>query len=345
MTPPLAVLQRTGQRLAARTLALPARLLGGSRRPVGASGLHPEAWAIARLASADPRVPLEQLPVSRARMRSSRDLPFLGAPMRPDVRAHGITIPTRNGSVPARIYTPTADELAGLLVYYHGGGWVLGGLDEFDATCAELAHAGGCRVLSVDYRLAPEHPFPAAADDALDAYRWALHQAEIVAVGGDSAGANLAAVTALGARETAIPQPACQLLLYPICDASRESATYELFADGFVLTAQLMRWFIGHYAPDPSRREDPRLSPLHAGDLRDLAPAYVASAMTDPLRAEGEAYAERLRTAGVPVQLRRGPLLHGFASMLASRASRSALLAAAGALGRALNQTEVLSHV
>lgn len=247
--------------------------------------------------------------------------------------------------IPARMYTGEGAQLAALLVYFHGGGWVLGDLDDFDATCSELAHASACRVLSVDYRLAPEHPFPAAADDAFDAYCWALSQADTVAVGGDSAGGNLAAVTAIAAREAAIARPAFQLLLYPICDIGRESRTYAQFADGYVLTASLMRWFIGHYVPEEDRRRDSRVSPLVAADLRELAPAFVATGLTDPLREEGQAYAARLRQAGVPVQERRLPLVHGFASMLASRACRTALFDAARALACALTRPEALADV
>jgi acetyl esterase len=341
--------QQVGQTLAARLLTLPGHLPAAGRRPPEATGLDPEAWAIARLAHLDPRPPLERLPVAQARARSQRDLPFLGVPPRSDVEAAPVAIPGTTGTIPARLYTPAGTNRStalesGLLVYFHGGGWVLGTLDNFDATCRELSHASGARVLSVDYRLAPEHPFPTAAEDALAAYAWALSQAPAVAVGGDSAGGNLAAVTALAAREAGIARPAFQLLLYPICDVTRESATYTEYRTGYVLTAALMRWFVAHYVPDRERRSDPRVSPLVASDLRDLPATHIVTALADPLRAEGEEYAARLREAGVAAHHRRVPLLHGFASMLASRACRKALVDAARALAQGFDPTEVPTH-
>jgi len=229
---------------------------------------------------------------------------------------------------------------APLLVYYHGGGWTIGDLDTHDPVCRFLAAEAGVRVLSVEYRLAPEHPFPAAVDDAFAAFGWAAERAgELdidparIAVGGDSAGGNLAASVSLLARDGGGPRPAMQLLIYPVTDAVG-GASRRLFAEGFLLTKADMDWFELHYLSGGAAGEDPRISVLRAEDLSGLPPAYVATAGFDPLRDEAEDYAARLRAAGVPVALRRHPsLIHGFANMTAiSRSARAAMYEVAGAL-------------
>jgi acetyl esterase len=230
------------------------------------------------------------------------------------------------------------------LVYFHGGGWVQGSVATHDAGCRLLAHLSGVRVLSVDYRLAPEHPYPAAVDDAVAAYAWAAQNAaalgsdpDRLAVGGDSAGGNLAAVVALAARDDeALPDAAFQLLLYPVTDLGAKSASYRTFATGYVLTESGMDWFAGKYLPDPARRTEPHASPLRAPDLSGLPPAYVASCLPDVLRDEGEAYAARLRAAGVAVATQRHDQLHGFFNMTAARSSATALAQVAGALRQGL---------
>ena len=218
---------------------------------------------------------------------------------------------------------------------------MIGDLDTHDSAVRFLAANAGVAVLSVDYRLAPEHPFPAAVDDAFAAFRWAVENAgELgadparIAVGGDSAGGNLAAAVSLLARDGGGPAPAMQLLIYPATDAVGGQESRRLFAEGFLLTAADMDWFEEHYLPDAAAAQDPRVSMLRAEDLSGLAPAYVATAGFDPLRDEGEAYAERMREAGVPVALRRHPgLIHGFANLTAvSRTSRAAMSEVAGAL-------------
>jgi acetyl esterase len=259
----------------------------------------------------------------------------------PMARVDAVQIPGPAGPLQARFYVPgwlPAGQAPPLLVYYHGGGWVIGDLDTHEGVCRFLAAAAGTAVLSVDYRLAPEHPFPAAVEDSLAAFAWAAeHGADLgvdparIAVGGDSAGGNLAAVASMLARDAGGPLPAMQLLIYPPTDAS---GSRELFAEGFLLTAGDMDAFEAHYLPPGTDPRDPRVSILHAADLRGLPPAYVATAGFDPLRDEGEAYALRMREAGVRVALRRHPgLVHSFANETAiSRTARGAMLEAAGAL-------------
>lgn len=250
-------------------------------------------------------------------------------------------LPGVAGTIPATLYRPKAlAQHSGLLVYYHGGGWVLGSRASHDNTARFLADHARVRVLSVEYRLAPENPFPAAVDDALRAYEYATEHADElgahpgrIAVGGDSAGGNLAAVVAQQAtlNERA---PAFQLLLYPATDASRRRRSRELFADGFFLTDEQTDWFLEHYAPQGVDRTDPKLSPMLAEQLHGLPPAYITTAGFDPLRDEGEDYAKRLAEAGVSTALRRhSDLIHGFANFLGLGYRFSEALAeAAGAL-------------
>jgi acetyl esterase len=257
------------------------------------------------------------------------------------VRTRDLEIPSDDGPIPARLYEPvTLPTGSPLLVFFHGGGWVIGSVDTHDAPCRYLARNAQVRVLSVQYRLAPEHPFPAAAQDALTAFRFAGHNAEslgadptAVAVGGDSAGANLAASVCLqtAGRGT---RPVFQLLFYPATDMTTRRRSRDLFADGFFLSDDDMTWFTDHYCPDLALRGDPRVSVLLADDLRGLPPAYVATAGFDPLRDEGNAFADRLREAGVPVVKRQhDDLIHGFISFLnLGTRFREAVSEAAGAL-------------
>jgi len=254
-----------------------------------------------------------------------------------------VEIPGPAGPIAARLYMPReqSDAPLPLVVYFHGGGWVIGDLETHDSPCRFLAANSGAQVLAVDYRLAPEHPFPAAVEDAFAAYVWATGYpddpplaVDWVAVGGDSAGANLAAVVCLLARDKGAPPPAMQLLIYPVTECSEELPSRRTFGDGFLLTRPDMDFFEDNYLPPGTDRSDPRVSVLQAEDLGGLPPAYLAVAGFDPLRDEGVAYAERLREAGVPVSLNLHPgLVHTFANLTAiCPSARQAMLEACGAL-------------
>jgi acetyl esterase len=242
------------------------------------------------------------------------------------------------GEIPARHYLPAAGA-APLLVYFHGGGGVSGDLDTHDAPCRTLCSHAGVHVLAVDYRLAPEAPFPGGVDDGLAAWASAVENAaglgadpERVAVGGDSAGGNIAAVVSQAAGRGDVPAPALQLLIYPWLDLTRKRRSYELFGEGFFLTTEMLDWYAGHLLGGDGDAADPRCSPLLADDLTGLAPAIVVSAGFDPLRDEAEDYARALRAAEVPVVLRRfESLIHGFANAGGvNKGSRAALIETAG---------------
>jgi acetyl esterase len=216
--------------------------------------------------------------------------------------------------VPVRVYRPAAGELPAL-VYCHGGGWVLGNRGTHDPLCRTLAARSGCTVIAVDYRLAPEHPYPAALEDAWTATEWAAERFSPLAVAGDSAGGQLAASVALRARDTDLAL-ALQVLIYPVTNYAFDTQSYRENTEGPALTAAQMRWFWGQYLQDEARAAEPGCSPLQAPDLSGLPPAFVLSAEYDPLRDEAEAYARRLDQAGVPVRLRRyDGLIHGFIRM------------------------------
>jgi len=318
------------------------RLMVG--RPVVIDGqeLHVEAQLALKLLELGGSPPLETLSVAEARAQIVVDALAFEGPKCAVGRVEELTVGVATGSLGARLYVPAGSPGdRGLLVYFHGGGFVVCDLETHDNTCRFLAQHSGAAVLSVDYRLAPENRFPAAIEDALAAFRFALdHATEFgadparVAVGGDSAGGNLAAGVACLAAGQRGPAPAFQLLFYPWLDLSRKGASYALFGDGFYLTERELDWYKGHYVTQETDALDPRCSPLLTKELVGVAPAYVATAGFDPLRDEGEEYAARLREAGVPVALRRHPgLIHAFVNAIGiGHVGRDALLEAAGAL-------------
>lgn len=255
------------------------------------------------------------------------------AAVRPPDSALSITeeeVDGGNGPLRARLYRPVGSK-GGLLVWFHGGGWVLGSIHSHDLALRLLAADSGVSILSVEYRLAPEHPWPSAPDDALAAWRSVVNrpgrfaaEGGPILVGGDSAGANLATVLCLDLRDSGEDQPDGQILVYPAVDLDGESASYRSFANGFFLTDAKMEFYKDAYVPDREIRTLSRISPIFADSLEGLAPAYVCTAAADPLRDEGEAYAERLALAGVTVEMNRFPLIHGWMNMTVSPAARDA---------------------
>ncbi len=284
----------------------------------------PEIQAVLDLLAAAP-IDLTQTdpPTMRALYAAMRDSD--GQPL-PVAEVVDVVIPGPGGDVPARIYRPEGDGPAPVLVWYHGGGWVIGDVETSDPTARKLCRRAGVVVVSVDYRLAPEHPFPAAPDDAWAALTWvADHIAEHggdparLAVGGDSAGGNLAALMAIRARDEGGPALRHQLLVYPATDLTMSHPSITENGEGYFLTQATMNWFTDHYLGADRQHGDPTapaVSPLVAEDLSGLAPAQVLTAEFDPLRDEGAAYAARLAEAGVPVEHVPGPgLIHGFFAM------------------------------
>ena len=323
----MSVLERVKALLTAAVLGLPRplrRLIAG--RPLRRDGLELELdiQVLIRLLALEPHPALGIAPPPQAREHMlSAVRVCAGRPVAVE-RVEDLDVAGGAGPIRGRLIVP-ADAGAGLLVYLHGGGWVVGDLDSHEPFLRQLAAHSGVRVLAVDYRRAPEHPHPAPGEDAHAAWRSALARAEslgadpaCVAVGGDSAGGQLAAVTCLRARQAGEPQPALQLLVYPATDLAVHHPSRERFGRGLLLEADTMAWYEAQLTsgPTPVDRRDPLLSPLHAPDLSGLAPAHVVTAGFDPLRDEGEAYARRLAEAGVPTVLRRhAGMPHGFASV------------------------------
>ncbi|WAX58359.1 alpha/beta hydrolase [Jatrophihabitans cynanchi] len=271
--------------------------------------------------------PLHELTPAQAREQVARSrLP--AAQQRPVHRASDVLVPRADGSaMRVRVLCPSTDP-NGCVVYFHGGGFVVGAVDDYEALGREIALGTNCVVAIVDYRLAPEHPFPAAVDDAWDAVRWAGRvQSEWTSggpliVAGDSAGGNLAALAAVRSRDAAGPPVALQVLIYPVADGDLETPSYRDPENQLLLTRDTMRWFWELYAPDRSVWTSPAVSPLRVRDLRGLPAALVITAEHDVLRDEGEAYADRLRLAGVPVLARRfDGQMHGFLSRYAIQPS------------------------
>ena len=281
---------------------------------IAADKLTPKARAIV-----DQMAGLPQLPTMTPVEARGRPYPLEAAPEAVgSVTARAIPGPA--GPIAVRIYRPK-DALKAAVVYFHGGGWVVGSLESADASCRAIANRSRCVVISIDYRLAPETKFPGAVEDAYAAVRWVVDTAADlridparVAVGGASAGANLAAAAALVARERGGPKIAFQLLTVPVTELSSKAGSHREFADGYGLTAADMEWYGRHYVRTDADAADPLASVVRA-DLHDLPPAFVITAECDPLRDDGEAYAEKLRALGIPARYKRYPgMFHGFMS-------------------------------
>lgn len=330
---------------AARALALlpPAaqvRLSGAAPIEIDGQRLEPEIQLTLAMLERQNEAPLPSLTPAQARARARRQSLAFAGPTVSVGSVRDLSVDGAEGPLPARLYSP--DEPGGphpLLVFFHGGGFEIGDLDTHDGPCRLLCRHAGVHVLAVDYRLAPEHPFPAAPEDAWAALEWAaVHAAELgadpdrLAVGGDSAGGNLSAVVAQRAKREGGPSLALQLLIYPSTDAARTYRSEELFAEGFYLTKAEMEHFTRLYMREGVDPAEPARSPLRAADLSGLAPAFVITAGFDPLRDEGDAYADALRAAGVPVAHRRFTgMIHGFLNMGGvSRVSRDAIIELAG---------------
>ena len=279
--------------------------------------LHPQIQAILERVARSP-LPAYHTVSAHVARRIYRDTRSVLAPPVPPIAEARLLV--FDNSIAVRAYRPVLNETLPALMFFHGGGWTIGDLDTHDVVCRQLAIGARCAVFSVDYRLAPEHPFPAAVDDCFFATQFVFQNHQTlkvdvnrIAVAGDSAGGNLAAVVALMARDKGGPPLAYQLLIYPATDQRCEFPSFERNGQGYLLTKDGILFFRGGYLPNPKDRTDWRASPLLAASHADLPPAFVITAGYDPLVDEGEAYAERLATAGVEVAYRNFPdMVHGF---------------------------------
>jgi acetyl esterase len=308
--------------------------------------LHPQCRFVLDQMAAAGGPPMEQMTPQelRADRAAKADaMAAMASPLQKVARVENRTIPGPAPGpaqpIPVRVYWPETGTILPALVYYHGGGWVIGNLDSVDRTCRALANASGCVVISVDYRLAPEHKFPAAVEDADAAVRYvAEHAGEFdidpnrIAVGGDSAGGNLAAVACLIARDRGGPKIAFQLLVYPVTDNADERPSMHEFAQGYLLTRPAMEYFWDHYLARPEDGRHPHASPVRAESLAGLPPAMVITAECDPIRDQGEAYARHLRESGVPVSAKRyDGAIHAFFNLAGVVDSGRQAIADAGA--------------
>lgn len=309
--------------------ALPDRLLRliFGEAPSEAAGLRADSWALGRLtalAEADPST----FTPEKGRAETDFLASVVSSPAE-GVRTEERILTGDGRELAARLFIPPGDSgTSPLLVHFHGGGWVQGSVESHSGACSWLARGAGVRVLSVEYRLAPEHPFPAQAEDALLAWRAVIADPDRfgadparIGVSGDSAGGHMATVLCLDLKEAGEPQPACQVLIYPVTDCVGDMESRETFASGFYLTKDRMDWFERCFI-DPDQADDPRASPLRAPDLSGLAPAYVSVSIADPLLDEGVAYAARLVESGVPVTVDYMPMLHAWFNVTASRSTR-----------------------
>lgn len=303
-------LLRAGARALGALTPRALRALAGTPVEIDGNELHPAVQVSLRVMNDAPGARFEQLPLAEAREHIEREAWTFASTTRLAQR-DDISIPTRDGAIAGRVYRARTDRPApGVVVYFHGGGWVLGSLDSGDAACRTLAATSGMTVVSVDYRLAPEAPFPHGLHDSIDAFRFVRDTAErfgaapaTVGVGGESAGGNIAALTSIVTRDDDAGAPAFQILFCPVTDLSRKRRSYDLFRDGYFLTEAQMDWYAAHYLRDGATGDDPLVSPILTDDLSGVAPAYVAVSGFDVLRDEGVDYAERLTAAGVATRL------------------------------------------
>jgi acetyl esterase len=304
-------------------------------------GLDPQVQAVLDELAALGNPNLDQLTPVEARELMNAGAPLFSGDGHQDVHTLDTQVPGPGGDIPIRVYTPPGDGARPLVLYFHGGGWVIGNIETHDGICRDLAFDSGTVIVSVDYRLAPEHRFPAAVDDCFAALEWArAHADELggdpdqIAVAGDSAGGNLAAVTAMLTRDRQGPPLQFQLLVYPGVGVTDDQPSVREHANGYVLTRADIEWFTTQYlGPNPDL-DDPRFDPVHA-DLKGVAPAHVITAEYDPLRDGGHAYAQRLRASGVPVTERcyEGQI-HGCFGMQAVVDASRGIIADAGAILR-----------
>jgi acetyl esterase len=310
--------------------------------------LDPLVKALLDQMAEQPTPPMWEMDPAMARATFVAMMDAIGPKDVPIGKVENVTMPGPGGDIALRVYTPVAagsDALPGL-IFFHGGGWVIGDLDTHDGLCRILANEACVRVIAVHYRLAPDHKFPAAVDDAVAAVNWVEANASLLgvdanrlAVGGDSAGGGLAATVAQRAKAKGGPKLAYQMLFFPVTQIGEETVSFTEFAEGYLLERNALLWFYEHYLPSDADRNDPRVSPLKASDVSGLPPAYVMLAGFDPLHDEGLAYAEKLRAAGVSVTVADYPdMVHDFIYMQAvlPQAQR-ALAAAAAALKDVVN--------
>ena len=292
---------------------------------VRSARLSPALRALFEIIDARAAPPIESLGVEEARKTRAEWFKRMSGPLVELARVEDLRIPGPGGEIPARLYAKDTGGPRPGMVYFHGGGWVIGDLDTHDAFCRSLAKESGAVVVAVGYRLAPENRFPAAVEDAHAATLWIAANAEKLGIDagktvvcGDSAGGTLSTVVAARCRDAGGPKLAAQVLFYPITDVSRfDTGSYCDFAENYLLTRKTMQWFAAHYLGEAENGRNPEASPLLAEDLHGLPPALVITAEFDPLRDEGEAYARRMKEAGTPVTVTRYPgMVHGFAIML-----------------------------
>ena len=308
-------------------LKLPKSMLvsmsGGRPVEIGGRTLDPHFQFLSHGARKQP--PMSSLDPATARAASAQGLAMFAPPRDASVSVKDFTIPSDDHTLPVRLYQPERqDGNIPMMVYFHFGGGVIGDLDTSDAFCALIASMTRGPVLSVDYRLAPEHKWPAGLNDATNAYLWALRNAEsygappgVAAVGGDSMGGNFAAIVAQEMKREDKPQPALQLLIYPAVDVQSDTPSMRVYGDTYPLSTDTMNWFMEQYIPEGADLSDPRLSPLQETDLSGLCPAIVITAGFDPLVDQGKVYRDRLADAGVDVDFRCfDSLAHGFTAFM-----------------------------